>query len=578
MVLQRLLISSNGYDDMYFRGGELRDGSILIKQNSSVSFDTYFNCFSYSKFKKYTSVKEITISLDIEGEATLSLYALTEKGSTLLSSCDVNCENASISVSLDSLSDDGILYPVVYARSDCTIRGGEISTNEPCNYIDCAIAICTFKRESEVTRNIEILNQAELSSISKIYVIDNGKTLDINALSSKRVSIIPNKNYGGSGGFTRGIMEAKAGGHSHVILMDDDVIINPEILNRMCAITSLLSDTYRGAHVSAAMLPLSKPYLQYEMGARWDGGAVKSFKQNIDVRKPKNLLECCKEENVQYGGWWCFMLPLSNTDKIGLPYPMFIKFDDIEYGKRCSSLSPIITMNGIAITHEDFNTKFSVHLDYYKLRNQLITTATHNMKNRLGIIFRLMKTSANSLFLYRYDAMPLIFRAFDDFLRGPDFLLSTNEEELNSEIMKMSPRAVPLSEIDGWDEGLKEQKKSKKTGFFKGLFMVLTLGGHLVPRFMLKNKISAFPPLDAKPVWAFMHKRTIQYQLGSDYGFDFGRSCKRFFGGFFKCIGMAFKILFKYGKVKRAYVKKKDYLSSFEFWEKHLEIQKLSKD
>jgi galactofuranosylgalactofuranosylrhamnosyl-N-acetylglucosaminyl-diphospho-decaprenol beta-1,5/1,6-galactofuranosyltransferase len=194
------------------------------------------------------------------------------------------------------------------------------------------------------------------------------------------------------------------------------------------------------------------------------------------------------------------------------------------------------------------------------------------MQNRFGVILRLMKTGANNLFLYRYDAMPLFFKAFDDFMKGPDFLIETDEEILNAEIMKMSPTAKPLSEINGWDDSMRSESK-KNPSLLKKLLTAITLGGHIIPSFMLKRKIAAFPPLDANMSSAFMHKRTIQYQLGSDYGFDFRRSFKRFFGNFFKCIGMAFRVLFKYGRVKKKYLEKKDYLSSFEFWKSHLEIE-----
>ena len=572
MRLQRLLIETNGYDDMYFRGGEKRNDSLFLKQGESVSFDTYFNCFSYTKHRDYTALDGVSFSCHVNGEATVSLYSFDGESRTLLASEAVCSSRASLYADFSSLPSLGILYPVISAVTDCSVTYGEFYTDRDFPSVDCAIAICTYKRESEILKNLEVLSRDVPFGISKIYVIDNGKTLDSISLSDKLISVIPNKNYGGSGGFTRGIMEAKYGGHSHVILMDDDVIVSPEAISRMCAFSSILSPEYSGAHIRASMLPKSAPFLQYEMGAKWNGGAVKSFKQNIDVRLSKNLIECAKDDDIQYGGWWCFMMPLSNTDKIGLPYPMFIKFDDIEYGKRCSSLAPIIAMSGISVIHEDFNVKYSVHLDYYKLRNQLITLSTHNMQNRFGVILRLMKTGANNLFLYRYDAMPLFFKAFDDFMKGPDFLLNTDEEALNGEIMKMSPTAKPLSEIDGWDDSMRSESK-KNPSLLKKLLTAITLGGHIIPSFMLKRKIAAFPPLDANMSSAFMHKRTIQYQLGSDYGFDFRRSFKRFFGNFFKCIGMAFRVLFKYGRIKKKYLEKKDYLSSFEFWKSHLEIE-----
>ena len=68
-----------------------------------------------------------------------------------------------------------------------------------------------------------------------ILFSDNGKTLDMNKLSSAHIHIVQNKNTGGAGGFTRDLIEILDANNAgmeitHVLLMDDDIVIDPESL------------------------------------------------------------------------------------------------------------------------------------------------------------------------------------------------------------------------------------------------------------------------------------------------------------------------------------------------------------
>ena len=573
MRLQKITAIETEYSELYFRGGSLSNGLICLKSGETVSFNTYFNCFSYTKYLKYTSVNQVSFSCKIEGEARASLCVFDGQNEVVLCSDTVKDGTVSLSASLSTLPQRAILYPVITAVSDATASDGFYSCEnaEPC-HIDCAIAICTFKREESTLNNLKILSDADFSFVNKIFVIDNGQTLNASQHSSDLISVLPNKNFGGSGGFTRGIMEAHRGGHTHVILMDDDVVIFPEAIERITVFMSLLLPEYKNAHFSAAMLPLSKMHMQYEMGARWNGHRIQSFKPDADVLNPTELVNNLDEDPVEYGAWWCFCFPLSDVDSFGLPLPLFIKFDDVEYGMRTCKGAPIVTMNGVCVAHEDFDRKYSMHLDYYALRNQLITLACHKKQTRLGAIARLWKCTLRQTFLYRYDTLGLQYKAFCDFLKGADFLISTNEEDLNKHIMSITKKPVPLSSVPQWENTMRQSFAPKKQGAFSMLLKTLTLGGHLIPSCFLSKKACAFPLPDADIFSCHGKKTTIQYQLGSDDGYVYKRSVKRFFKCFFKSIGMSFKLLFTYGKAKKSYLKNKDYLASFDFWQKHLEI------
>ena len=135
--------------------------------------------------------------------------------------------------------------------------------------------------------------------------------------------------------------------------------------------------------------------------------------------------------------------------------------------------------------------------------------------------------------------------------------------------MALAPKSVPLSKIDDWDDSLR-QSQGKKLGTAAKIMQLLTLGGHLIPSFMLKKSVSAFPLTASRYGNAFMHKKTIQYQKSSDFGYEYNRSVKSFFKWSFKSISLSFKILFTYGRAKRSFKNSKELLTSEAFWKKHL--------
>lgn len=566
MVIQNLILKPG---EAYFRGGELSSNCIQLKKGQRLSLDTYFNSLSYGVYAQHTRIDEIVFSCQLTGMARISLRVFDGTSESIIcEKTDTGC--VFLTVSISSLPQGGVLYPVIEALCNLSLLGGEYTASCEENDINLAVAICTYKRESDVLSSIEVLKKSR-KYISHAYVIDNGQTLGT-SVSDDLVSVLPNKNYGGSGGFTRGIMEAHDAENTHVILMDDDIAFDSEIFVRISAILRTLRDESKNAHISAAMLSKARPWYQYELGARFNGSFIESFKQGLDIRQKESLIENIKPERVEYGAWWCFALPLSDVKEFGLPFPMFIKFDDVEYGTRCCKNAPILTLNGICVHHEDFNLKYSLHLEYYTVRNHLIMLAAHGKSSAIKTAIRLLKTSAKSLFLYRYDAMPFIYKAFNDYLCGAPFLFSTNEEALNKEIMAIAPKAKPLCEIDGWDDSFRTQYEHKRRSFISKLAQILTLGGHIIPSFMLKRKTAAFPLADAKLGDSYLSKRTIQYQLGSDMGYEMNRSFFKFLKHSFKCTGLFFKILFRHGKAKKSYLDSKNTLTSYEFWKKHLDI------
>lgn len=384
MVLQQLILpADNKYPNLYYRG------DIVLSNTDIVSFDTYYNSFSYTKYRDYTNVKEVTFTCTVNGETLVQLCVFD--GCERIVGTTRGKGKLSVSAKLSELPENGFLYPKITALSEAEFINGEYTSEIVGQDINVCIVICTYKREEYVLKNIEQLKNYKFSFINHVFVIDNGKTLDCNMLSDDFSSVLSNKNYGGSGGFTRGLIEAYDRKYSHVILMDDDVEFHSETLEQMTVFMSLLSEKYKDSWFSAGMMTLDKPWEQFELGARWDGGTI-SLKHKVDVRECAVLLDNLDNSDVNYGGWWCLCMPVSIVKKSNLPLPFFIKFDDIEYGVRKPKDTEIITMNGIALCHEAFENKMSFSGEYYCFRNEMVTIALHQKNGMFVAIKRSQET------------------------------------------------------------------------------------------------------------------------------------------------------------------------------------------
>ncbi len=568
MKLQNIIIPERE-SEMYLRGGEISEGKIALAKGDTASFDTYFNAFYYTKYRDYTNAESVTFSMSFRGGVTVRMCVfdgerrvITEKSS--------DSGEISVFVDFSKLPPRGLLYPEIYAESDCEIYSGEYSAEARSREISAAVAICTFRREQYVMRNIEYMRNFDFSYIKKVFVIDNGRSLNPGAVSDERISVLPNKNYGGSGGFTRGLIEAYEGGYSHVILMDDDVEFNPNTLEQMTIFVSILKDRYKDSYFSAAMLPLcDTPYMQYEMGAVWNGKRNTAMKTDSDIREQKVLLDNLDNPEPNYGAWWCILMPLSVVEKVGLPFPFFIKLDDIEYGLRRSKDTEIITMNGISVLHEPFDRKASLHLEYYFVRNALVMDSVHGYgASKAASLF--VHMMGKQILLYRYDNCRIILRALNDYLKGVDFFLSCDEEKLNTELMKDVQQLTKTEDVAGWSADLiDDTHAAEKMTFFEKL----TFGGHLIPSWFLDKKTAFLPMSKLNAHDVFLKKEVVQYQLDGTKALVTRRSFRLFFGYCVKCALGGLKIMFRYKGLQKKYIARKNEITSMEFWKKHLGIK-----
>lgn len=564
--------------DLFYRGeAKYECGNLKFLKNETASFDTYFGLFSFSKYKKYCNINNVDLILNGSGDFLVDVIHRQKDGTDVPLSQHKFTDSANVQIDFSQL-DDGYIYFSVTALTDATLYGGYYDLDKVQeNHIKIGIVICTFKREEFVKNNLKrFLAGTEKEPVWKdwlhIFIIDNAKTLDLE--KNDLYTVVPNKNLGGSGGFTRGICEVcDRPEFTHFLLMDDDIHFEFETLKRTFYLLRALSEEYKNSTVGGAMLYLDKPTFQHEFGGYFYGLAFRPINSRIDMSQQENLMRNEYPEQANYNAWWYTCMPVETVKKYGLPLPLFIKNDDVEYGLR--SIENLINLNGIAIWHQDFSFKYNASLDYYCRRNELITTSLHSNENRFKLGFKLLYQTFTRLGVKRYYAAEVSLDAYYDFFKGCKFLCDADMEKLNSKLMSGHPKFIDKADlektynVDIDKELAKIDKPKNKRNIFRQ--MLLTLENYF-PAFMFKKDVVVVDYSSGKVKPLFRKKTSIHFDANRNQGYVCELDTKRRNKIRRKTIKMFFKIIFSYGKIKKEY--KNNYLSacSREEWNKKFGI------
>jgi galactofuranosylgalactofuranosylrhamnosyl-N-acetylglucosaminyl-diphospho-decaprenol beta-1,5/1,6-galactofuranosyltransferase len=168
-----------------------------------------------------------------------------------------------------------------------------------------------------------------------------------------------------------------------------------------------------------------------------------------------------RRTDVDYNAWWMCLIPRAVAEDLGLPLPLFIKWDDAEYGLRARSRGyRTATVPGIAIWHMSFMEKddTSDWQAYFHYRNRFVAAALHGPDNPRALLQDTIKRTLRHLLLMEYSAVALQAKALSDFLAGPQALFANlasvlgEVRELRSQFDDGRPldsaSQVPLSDLD----------------------------------------------------------------------------------------------------------------------------------
>lgn len=410
----------------------------VLEKSQKCSFDSFYNACFIGSGGWPRSVGKLTCRLYLKGNFDISTFFCSKNGKkTLLekrhypnNTTEEYCEF--LIPPLPEL--DGRIYPVLTALSEkCTIFGGEyICKNNPTKPVHLGLVICTYQREQELRHTLlEIVEDPALKDLL-IFIVDNGRTLPRDQIPHN-CRLLPNQNYGGSGGFSRGLLDLLDPKKcTHVILMDDDAQLDTETLFRTKKFFEYSPDRV----LAGALLSLEYPCVANEVGADTHPHnplqVVPKF-NGLNLGISDGLCTWQQWSGAEYGGFWFFSFPLKIVHENGLILPFFLKADDIEFGLRITQKKFQIQIQaGVSVHHPDFM-KFNLTKRYYWVRNMLIVRNLQNF-SALTIIRGLFSEAIKEFFIGRSGFLLALHQGIEDFLEGPSWLGNVEDQCLISSL------------------------------------------------------------------------------------------------------------------------------------------------
>lgn len=165
---------------------------------------------------------------------------------------------------------DGLLFFRLRALEAGRLTAARYVTPQPPpNAVRLGLVVTHFHRVAQVLPAVErircLLRRPDLRGRLTLTVMDNSRNLPL--ASDAEVTVIPNQNLGGTGGFVRGMLSLIDGGtHTHALFMDDDASCETASTARALALLSY-ARTPRLA-VTGALISESRPWQLLENGAR----------------------------------------------------------------------------------------------------------------------------------------------------------------------------------------------------------------------------------------------------------------------------------------------------------------------
>ena len=480
----------------------------IVDKHGVADFMTYYNCLQTARWREYTVADGFGLCLDIKGRFAIEIYEIYRNSDnvnfTMLKNCVFDCkERETIKIGLP-VSDKKLISFKLTALENVELYSGYYyaqAEEELIRDVRISLVTTTFKKQQYIKKNIAMLKSkvlcdgSDLKNRLFVHIIDNERALDPGQYNCDDLRVYPNPNVGGAGGFTRGMIEATElpDKPTHVLLMDDDVMIMPESLFRTYYLLRILKDGYKESFVSGAMFDYDMRERQYEdVGyVHKANGSYGPLKPTFDMRylpdiiKNENYYDMKKE--YSYAGWWYCCIPVTHIEKRGLPLPVFVRGDDVEFSIRNNP--GFLTLNGICIWHVGFAGKFNAAMELYQVhRNSFIIQAASGICKDVDFFARIKKQFWKEITRFAYDNAELLIDSVDDYLKGPEWFLRLSGEQSLKDHNAKNEKMVPISSLEAYPNAQNDDPyEYVRLNKFRKLMYVITINGHLLPGFLLRN-------------------------------------------------------------------------------------------
>lgn len=449
------------------RGGEFGVHGFSLAAGGTYDFMTYYGALSLRKWVEYTTASDFELHVTAKGRYSVVMeyadawaYQKTVADGERSAFDDAKPTRHVIPIGCGVRQNGHGTVPVlvgfrIEAETDCDVTSAcWFAHAEQTRDVTLAICTTTFRKERYITDNIAKIRRDILYGSEEDYakredddgfdevsrhllmnVADNGRTLDVAALEGNGVRVFPNPNAGGAGGFARGMIESIDEHATHALMMDDDVRFCTEAFVRTFNLLRIVRDEYADAFVSGGMLSMYDGDLQTEdTGFMSYAGYCCAVKPALRLSLMHEAIrnetfelptyrEDTQDQRQRYAAWWYCCIPMTQIRRRGLPLPLFVRFDDVEYALRDNDdeRRKFITMNGICVWHEPFFMRYDAAVEKYQTaRNALIIRAASNAAPKSD--FMSMIRAAFDLEIKRldYDDAEIVCEGVEDYLKGPN--------------------------------------------------------------------------------------------------------------------------------------------------------------
>ena len=573
-------------ESLYFRSNsyshyDYHTHQIQLFARGVVNFNTYFNQFSVAKWSRFTTVDNTSLVLEYDGEGTLTLsrdkFGYSHKVIAQHTTQAASEGSAIIPLPDFDTLECGLVSFKVNTNTSLLLKSAKFVTSRLTeNEVVLGISITAFKRDEYVLPAIkrldrDLLNKDEFKDRIRLLVVDNGGTLADKAIPAS-CQLIQNKNFGGSGGFARGLYhyDKETDDVTHCLFMDDDASCESEAIKRTLALLSFARND--NLAIAGAMLLEQMAYMQHENGAKFDMRCI-PLKHNFDLRDPETLMANDTIEPIGYGAWWFFAFPVKQVKNY--PFPYFVRGDDVLFSM--TNNFNIITLNGIVSWQESFEWKSSPMTLYLDTRSNISNYLLTNKLDRsvwslLAMYWYIfMKNNAS----YQYSTAEAVCKGLEDALSTTRFWqnnmdMSDKRAELaaltsNEKLQAINTPTIPPQELH-------------LESLLRKSFRYLSINGHILPTLLFRAKETIMKREAPFARKSFLAKEVTIYYYENGTGFTLKHNKARFFKNIYKAIKLSLQLLIQSKNFDHKSKALQQYMTS-EYWsEQFSDVKTNSKD
>lgn len=556
------------------RDGEIVHNGVRLQRGGVATFDTVFGVFSAGRWARLTTIDDVVAQMNITGRARVDLVSFASGVETTVASTET-CERL-VCAKMHELSAESFYVSVTALDDNVIVHSGEWGTTAaPVRDVHLGVAITTFNRQEYVLKTIDRLVELEANVPSvhghlQVLVVDNARNLQPTIPAGAPVTVLPNPNLGGAGGFARGLIEFRdAGWSTHVVFMDDDISLEPESIVRTITLLSYAKSEDLCVH--GVMMSEEQPWMQFEAGSAYEFRAVyplRAYGRGLDMRSRSQVLHDHLEIDLDYSAWWFTVFPMHIANEN--PLPVFVRGDDVAFGLMHTG-QHTVTLNGIAVWHADFALKNNPSSLYYEVRNfALIDTLVFDDHKAFHLAWRYLGFGFRNAYSHRYASAEYMIWGMKDFLAGPEAWMKIDHSAKHDEVRQVSEeKAAPLS------------AELTALGFSPPRPKWMRLGGYLISPFIaagswlprgLRSKNIGVAQIDVRAVGlAIRHDKILYRHPRFDEGFICERDHKRFLRIQREVFSTTWQLLRTYKKLKKQYREQYPTMVSDAAWKARFE-------